>query len=144
MTAVSCFTPHDPLWAAALELPPDRPDLLAQATGTAETLQSLGEQYGIDVRVLDLVGAKPSSRAADEGSSEVSHDTVSSSRIRAALEHGDIRSVQRALDRPYQLILSVPAAELPSDAASGWTLRYGFPGSRPCQACGSSHIRHRL
>jgi len=92
----------------------------------------LGEQYGIDVRVLDLVAANPSLRAADEGSGEVSRDTVSSSRIRAALEHGDIRSVQRALDRPYQLILSVPAAELPTAAASGWALRHVCPCSRLC------------
>ena len=103
-----------------------------QAKGTAETLQSLGEHYGIDVRVLDLVGAKPSPQTADAGSSQVCRDTVSSSQIRAALEHGDIRSVQRALDRPYQLILDVPAAELPSASASEWTLRCVCPCSWPC------------
>ena len=97
---------------------------LIQAKGTAETLQSLGRQYGIDVHVLDLVGALPSSQETDASRAAAGRDTVSSSQIRAALEHGDIPAVERALDRPYQLMLSIPPADWPSPAATGWALRH--------------------
>ena len=99
----------------------------AQAKGTAETLQRLGRQYGVDVHVLDLVGAQPSSQTTDASRAATCSETVSSSQIRAALEQGDMRSVERALDRPYQLILKIPAAEVPPAVAEEWTIRHVAP-----------------
>ena len=83
------------------------------------------------MQVLDLVSTQPPAQPADMPGLAAAPDTVSSSRIRAALERGDVAAVERALDRPYQLVMHLPSAELPSAIASTWTLRHDRTLLRP-------------
>jgi riboflavin kinase/FMN adenylyltransferase len=57
--------------------------------GTVETMRELGEEFGFKVDVVDAVS--------------VAGEAVSSSRIRAALEVGDVAFAANALGRPYSL-----------------------------------------
>lgn len=61
--------------------------------GTVETMRELGEEFGFRVDVVDSVS--------------VAGEPVSSSRIRAALEAGDVVTAAHALGRPYSVQGSV-------------------------------------
>ncbi|MBB5999704.1 bifunctional riboflavin kinase/FAD synthetase [Streptomonospora salina] len=59
-----------------------------RAGGTVETLRRLGEEYGFTAQGLELV---------------TGGDTVSSTRIRACLEAGDVEGAGRELGRPHRV-----------------------------------------
>ncbi|KIH98355.1 riboflavin kinase [Streptomonospora alba] len=59
-----------------------------KASGTVETLRRLGEKYDFTAEGLELV---------------TGGDTVSSTRIRACLEAGDVEGAGRELDRPHRV-----------------------------------------
>ncbi|GAB4815035.1 hypothetical protein N2152v2_002081 [Parachlorella kessleri] len=106
-----------------------------RAAGDAGLLQRLGPQYGMQVRVLDLVGSYCGSLSEgelgpgcfpppEEGAGAGA--TVSSSRIREELAAGGMVQVEECLGRPYRLVASMagasatqklggPALRLPSD-----------------------------
>lgn len=58
--------------------------------GDAETLRTLGEEFGFTIDVIDPVS--------------MGDHTVSSTSIRAAVARGDLESANRALGRPYALV----------------------------------------
>lgn len=123
-----------------------------QRAGTVDTLRTIGQERGFEVRAVDRVGD-------DQGD-------VSSSRIRALIATGDVRDAWELLGRPYRLsgfvvqgfqrgrTLGFPTANLtldprlaiPADGIyAGWARIPGdstFPamiyiGSRPTFADGS-------
>jgi FAD synthase len=113
-----------------------------RAAGTAQLLQQLGPQHGMQVRVLSLVGlpaaaaeaGEAAAAAAEAGASRdeehASRDgpqaaevqpaeAVSSSRVRHALAAGDMEDAAECLGRRYRLVASLEAAPTPASGCEG-------------------------
>lgn len=60
-----------------------------RGAGTTETLQQLGKERGFGVRIVSAV--------------QIRGETVSSTRIRALLQQGDVRLARQLLGRPYSV-----------------------------------------
>jgi FAD synthase len=79
-----------------------------RAAGTAETLKKIGEDYGMKVRILNLLEANiPMSRGVGE--------IVSSSKIRQGLSSGDMRLVELCMGRRYRLIAEMSDTVIEND-----------------------------
>lgn len=94
-----------------------------KAAGTATTLQELGAEYGMRVRVMDLLG---DSADAD--------GNVSSSEVRQALVQGRLDLVEGWLGRPYSVIAHQPStATAPSGQQTLQVLQQSFENQPPGQ-----------
>ena len=71
-----------------------------KAAGTACTLKTLGDEYGIKVQVVNLL-------ERDANILHGNRDVVSSSRIRQGLSEGDLSLVEVCLGRQYRLVIDV-------------------------------------
>lgn len=78
-----------------------------KASGTAATLQELGSQYGMKIRIVDLVADIDEYSYLKDGKYEKSIKAVSSSVIREALARGDMDTAEYCLGRPYRLVVAV-------------------------------------
>eukprot|EP00803_Ostreobium_quekettii_P007955 evm.model.scf_929.3 EVM.evm.TU.scf_929.3 scf_929:17342-20973(+) len=75
-----------------------------KASGDARLLEALGTQYGLQVKILDLV-------TSDE---KVPLGEVSTTQVRKALDQGDMRHVARLLGRSYRLVSRIDGRHLAS------------------------------
>lgn len=75
-----------------------------RASGTSSDLVSFGKKYGLSVKIVPLLNAnKLGDRACVEDGCEGKQ--VSSSRVRACLKFGDVKSVTKLLGRNHRLCL---------------------------------------
>ena len=68
-----------------------------KAAGDSKLLQALGHAHGIQVNVVDLVEAGPGGVMGQ----------ISSSKIRTALNQGQMQQVAQSLGRPYRLVADI-------------------------------------
>ncbi|KAI3432282.1 hypothetical protein D9Q98_003842 [Chlorella vulgaris] len=121
-----------------------------RAAGTAQLLQQLGPQHGMQVRVLSLVGLPVAAAEAGEAAAAAAEaaaaeagagrdeeyasrngpqaaevqpaEAVSSSRVRHALAAGDMEDAAECLGRRYRLVASLEAAPTPASGCGGQVL----------------------
>ncbi len=93
-----------------------------KAAGTADTLKDLGEKLGVDVSIVDLL---PANEPGDEGVYPAGYENtpqVSSTRVRACLDAGDVEQAARLLGRNHSLVLRMAGAggdgRFPTSAAT--------------------------
>mmetsp|Transcript_17470 Transcript_17470/g.31201 ORF Transcript_17470/g.31201 Transcript_17470/m.31201 type:complete len:393 (-) Transcript_17470:181-1359(-) len=104
-----------------------------KAAGDTEQLLRLGEQHGLDVKIVQLVGA------GEAGMPE----QVSSSQIRDALREGgerNLRKVAQALGRCYRVVAELGAGDV---AIKSHKLRLGaacFLNQLPSEGCYSCRV----
>ena len=75
-----------------------------KAAGDADALTELGEKFGVEVAIVDLLDS------GEEGTDGDDTPQVSSTRVRACLASGDVAQASRLLGRPHRLALATKHA----------------------------------
>lgn len=80
-----------------------------RASGDADMLKRLGEERGMDVKILELV----------TDSANGVGGIISSTRVREAVMVGDILAANALLGRPYRLVVDAPPGVVQSPSSNG-------------------------